>query len=269
LLALVGQLATTGLLTALSVRAAAKDADVLRQQPTYLKGDSRATVPEERLSELVDPTQTIDGTKPVIAEGHTSEGNQKTKARTPIRTPPRKWAPTETDLAKKYSADGHPWRRREISDMEIRLVDKDGFTFNVTCDEGTHHVDIIVTKVDPNTTSPHLLAQFDPPPTEPKASEVLYAKELYPLAYKHFEQVGNPATRVTGEFAWDNYRATKDKYVELLKKNMAADAAAKEAVRASKTYPYHADQGFTQVTQAQDHPELDNPLFDYILDKPE
>jgi hypothetical protein len=278
LLALIAQLGTTGLLTALSIRAAAKDADALKQEPKYLSNDPRSSVPDEKLAKLVDPSQTIDTTKPPVVEGHTTEPppnpdkkNHKTQSRTPVRPAPRKLNPDETAFAKKYPRDGHPWREHVIADDEINLVDKDGFVFNCHLESGgVLHVDIIVTKIDPATTSEHLLRQWRPRPTAPKASEVLYAKELYPLAYKHFEQIGKPVQRVRGEFAWDNYAAIKKKYVELLgpganPTQAVKDQAAKDAVRSAKSYPYHAAQGLSKVTEARDD-ELQE-LFYYWLDR--
>jgi hypothetical protein len=104
-----------------------------------------------------------------------------------------------------------------------------------------------------------------PRPTAPKASEVLYAKEIYPLAYKHFEQVGKPVQRVRGEFAWDNYDAIKKKYKALTDAGGDPDQSAKEAVRSAKSYPYHAAQGLSKVTEA--HDDDVQHLFYYWLDK--
>ena len=154
----------------------------------------------------------------------------------------------------------------------ISLVDKDRFQF--TCqreDEGVLHVDIIVTKIDPATTSQHLLRQMPPRPTVPKASEVLYAKELYPLAYKHFEQVGNPVQRVQGEFAWDNYDAVKKKYTELTRRGRRFGRVGQRsrALGRSRTSTMR-HEGVTKVTSARDDDlGAASTLRSTWLDKPE
>jgi len=271
LLALLAQLGATGLLTALSLRAAAKDADALKQKPDFLSGDPRATVPDETLAHLVDPhSPPIDTTKPPVAEGHTTKPppenekkNHKTKARTPIRPAPVQ--PNETAFARAYPSDGHPWIDHTITGTRISLIDKDNFQFICQLEPGgVLHVEIIVTVIDPKTTSQHLLQQM-PPTTVVKKSDVLKAKELYPLAYKHFEQLGTPVQRVRGEFAWDNYDATKKKYDELVKAGGDPVESAKEAVRSSKSYEHHARQHLSKVTEARD--EEWQHLFYYWLDK--
>jgi hypothetical protein len=269
IIVVIGTLAAAGFLTVISLKASGKAADNLNEQPNHLPNDPRASVPEEKLQQITNPDgPPMEIGERQIGEGDTTASNEhKTSANTPIEKPPVPLKPDETDLAKRYPADGHPWREHEITDNKIVLVDKDFFQFKCTITKkGTLHVEIIVTKIDPKTTSKHLLDQMPPTDVE-KRSDVLRAWEVYKLAYRHFEQIGNPVKWVRGEFAWDNYAGAKEAYDKLLKlpenKNRPRLEVAKEAVKSSLTYRYHAAEGMSTITYAKDNPV--QSLFNYRL----
>ncbi|HKO48095.1 MAG TPA: hypothetical protein VJV79_10245 [Polyangiaceae bacterium] len=271
LLAVLAEVTALGLLTAVSFRTSAKELEALNTKPTHLPNDPRASIPEERLKALVNPNEPkpIDLTEPPIAEGHTKNGKQKTTVTTAVKPPPPKIVkPSETGLAKKYAADGHPWRDRKITERLIYLEDKDGFVFKATCNDGTLEITII-TAYDP-AANPQFARSF-PGVTSPKRSEIMRASELYPKMYEHFEQVGNPVDRLEGLWAWDNMRPVKVKYDELIAKGMTEDAAAKEAVLYAPSYvKYHKQMGFNYVYKAKYLPEAGvsgDDLFSFTIDK--
>ena len=70
--------------------------------------------------------------------------------------------------------------------------------------------------------------------------------------YKHFEQVGNPVTRLEGVWVWSNYKDAKLKYDEEIGKGKSPRDAAMVAVKFARSYiRYHEPQGFTKVLDAE------------------
>jgi hypothetical protein len=99
-----------------------------------------------------------------------------------------------------------------------------------------------------------------------KYSEHIWAKKMFPLLYKHFEEVGNPVRYVEGQFIQENYAAVKEAY-ERLRRAMPDDAATKEAVKNAKTFKFHAEQGFTEVVHGQDYPNASKPQLGFFTFK--
>jgi hypothetical protein len=272
LLLLFTELTTLGLMTAVSFRASAREADALSTKPQHLPNDPRANVPEETLAKLTRPGERIDTTKPPIVEGHTKDGKQKTTVQTGAHpaAPARILKPDETDFADLYKPGLHKWKKYKIEEDEIHLIDKDDFEFHAKCDGGTLDITII-TVHDPALATPEFLAHFGP---NFKKSSVLSAKQLYPKMYAHFKQVGNPVVRLEGLWAWSNYKDAKAKFDQLLKDGMSEDAAAKIAVLHTRTFTeYHAKAhigGFTKpvVLEAKHLPEnRPSALFSFTIVK--
>jgi hypothetical protein len=223
-------------------------------------------VPEERLKALVNPNEPkpIDLTEPAIAEGHTKAGKQKTTVTTTVKPPPPKIVEaSETAFAKSYPDDGY-WRRRKLTEDEIFLEDKDGFQFKAKCDEGTLDI-TVVTEFDP-VLDPQFAEAF--PQLKVKThSERMYAGALIEKTYAHFAAVGNPVKRLEGSWAWANYRAAKKVYDAAIAAGIPEDKAVKDAIKGGLTFKYHAKQGFDQVTWARHRPELNPPLFNFVINK--
>ena len=149
ILALLAELTALGLMTAVSFRASAKEAESLSEKLKHLKPDDpRATVPDDILNKLTkapkpdDPI--IDTTVPPIVEGHTKKTpQQKSRMQTGVAAAPlaRTLAPKETDFAKAYRKDGHPWQEYKIGPDDIYLKDKDNFEFHATVTNGTLKID--------------------------------------------------------------------------------------------------------------------------------
>lgn len=263
MLALFAELTAVGLMTAISFKASANEASSLSTKPKYLDGgDTRASVPQDKIDRLVQKDQVINNTRTPVAEGHTKNVTQRTTVNTgvvAVEAGPR--PPKDTVFAKAYAQDGHPWRTYSITETEIDLMDKDGFVFHATCKDGT--LDITIVTVYEGNTNSNLDAHFN---NKPGKSTVLIAKDLYPKMYKHFEQVGNPVTRLEGMWAWSNYNDAKVKFDELVRGGMAEDAAAKVAVTYARSYiKYHKPMGFTNVTWAQHDP---GPrLFHFVIEQ--
>lgn len=265
MLALFAELTAVGLMTAMSFRASAKEAEHLNAKPRHLKDDVRANVPEDRLNDLTKPDELIDTTAPSIAEGNTKEIQHKTVVNTGISPAVRskRIGATKTEFAKLYSEDGHPWRRHLINKNEIHLVDKDGFIFHAVCLRGSLEL-TIATVFDPSATPE--LSVFFPGVIARKVSTVLMAKELYPRMYEYFEHVGNPVKKLDGAWAWTNYRDAKIKYDELLAQGMTESEAARVAVTYARSYvKYDLDRGFTRVISATHVPE--HRLFKFVIER--
>jgi hypothetical protein len=272
MLLLFSELVTVGLMTAVSFRASALEADALSTKPKHLPNDPRANVADDTLTKLTTAGEKIDTTKPPIVEGHTKDGKQKSKVQTGVAPAPvaKILTAEETAFARTYPPDRHPWKKYKIETDEIHLIDKDDFEFHATCDAGVLEITII-TNHDPKTATPAFLEHFGP---NFKKSEVLSAKDLYPKMYDHFRKVGNPPTRLQGLWAWTNYNDAKAKFDQLIKAGMSEDAAAKIAVLEARTFKqYHANPaigGFTHpvVTAAKHLPEnRPSALFSYTIDK--
>lgn len=263
MLTLFAELTAVGLMTAISFKASAAEAANLKTKPKYLDaGDMRASVPEDKIARLVQKDQVIDNTRPPIAEGHTKNVKQKTTVNTgvvAVEAGPH--APNETVFAKAYAEDGHPWRQYHISETEIELMDKDGFYFHATCKDGT--LDITIVTVYEGNVNPDMDLHFK---NTPGKSSVLIAKDLYPKMYKHFEQVGNPVTKLEGMWAWSNYKDAKAKFDELVAGGMGETEAAKVAVTYARTYvKYHKPMGFTKVSWAEHDPG--QRLFHFVIER--
>jgi len=251
-LALIAELAAVGLMTAVSLKASVKEGEVLSDQPKHLPGDPRVNVPDETLTNLTRRDgPVIDTTVPPVAEGHTARTpQQRTRVQTGVTPVPVRLDPHETDFAKAYPPDMHPWRRYRILRDEIELVDKDGFRFHAECNDGTLNI-TIYTVFDPKQ-NPRDAEYFGT--KNALKSTVMRAKDLYPRMYKHFEQAGNPVTRLEGSWAWTNYNDAKVKFDELIATGMEPRAAARVAVTYARSYiKYHKPMGFTRVVTAEHH----------------
>ncbi|MGC4092495.1 MAG: sulfite exporter TauE/SafE family protein [Polyangiaceae bacterium] len=266
LLLVFAELSAVGLMTAMSLKASAKEAEHLSSKPVHLQGDPRSNVSSNTLERIANPKERIDTTKPPVAEGHTKEVQQKTTVARAVK-PKGFVRPLETEFAKKYRKDGHPWQRHVITEDEIYLIDKDNFLFHAECKGGVLEITII-TNYDPVKT-PYFADDF-PGVTEFKKSEVLSAKELYPLMYKHFEEVGKPVTRLEGLWAWSNAADAKLEYDKLIK-TMSSKEAAKRAVLKARTFiSYHEPQGFGLVIEAEYLPgagRYGDDLFSFTIAK--
>ena len=143
-LQLLAELTAVGLMTAVSIKASASEADALSKKPKYLKPDDpRANVPDDTIKKLTEPPKPGDppidlAGRPAV-EGDTKETPQhKTKMQTGVTQAPvsAPLKPTETDFAKLYKKDGHQWQIYKLNEYEIHLKDADNFEFHATCDEG-------------------------------------------------------------------------------------------------------------------------------------
>jgi hypothetical protein len=250
LLALFHKLAAAGLLTYLSLRGSAGELQALNDRPRHVPSQGSTRPSGEKLADLTDPTATVDTTRPPEVEGHTSERAHTTRLRTGVADAPKVLGPQETEFARFYSEEKHPWERRVIDRQQIILEDQRGFVFRANCEDGTLHITII-TVVRPD--SPPALRRFYPSSTRTLRSDVLKARELYPKMYEHFEQVGNPVRRLEGMWAWDNYEDARKVYDELIsERGLSPGEAARIAVVHARTYvKYHRDRGFTRVVHAE------------------
>jgi hypothetical protein len=264
LLALVRNLAATGLLTYVSLRGAAGELANLEARPRHVASEGEARPSGEKLAALTNPGATIDTTRPPVVEGHplAAEGRQRTTVSTrPVAVRPL--GPEETAFAKFYRGKDHPWREVEVTRDYLFLFDKDGFSFEASCKRGTLSITIL-TNVGPD--SPAYLRRRFGNPRARKFSDVLWAKELYPLMYDHFESVGNRVKKLKGPWAWDNYRDAKQAYDRLLATHTPKEAAKLAVLEARTWKKYHRDQGLTKVLWA----ELveDAELFDFEIGRP-
>ena len=113
-------------------------------------------------------------------------------------------------------------------------MDRKGLVFEAECEDGTLHM-TIVTVVTPE--SPQSLLRSFPGLTGVLKSDVLKARELYPMMYEHFEQVGNPVRRLEGMWAWDNYDDARKVYDQLRSEDgLSSTEAAERAVLHARTY---------------------------------
>jgi hypothetical protein len=266
LLALIRNLAASGLLTYVSLRAAASELAHLQARPRHVASAGEARPSGEKLAALTDPRATIDTRTVPAAEGHGREGRHRTVLTT-HRVHPRIVAPEETEFAKFYGRERHRWRDRDLTKDEILLFDKDRFSFHAKCTQGTLSI-TIVTNVGPD--SPERIRRFFNNPKERKFSEVLRASELYPRMYRYFEEVGNPVKKLRGKWAWDNYEDAKKEFDRLMgdenNKLTAAQAARRAVLHARSWIKYHQHFGFTQVTSARHDPE--GEVFYFTIVKP-
>lgn len=199
LLALVRNLATTGLLTYVSLRASVREVENLTKKPDHVPNEGQARASGEKLAELTDPkAATVDTTKAPAAEGHTKQEVHKTTVEGVTPGHPQEVDASETTFAREYPEDPSKWKERYLSTTEFRFEDHKGFTFSATCDQGT--LTISAYPVNPKTR---------------ERSEHIKARKFYPLMYKHFEEVGNPVHTLEGQWADDNFKAAKEKYDEL------------------------------------------------------
>jgi hypothetical protein len=260
ILALFAELVAVGLMTAVSFRASAKEADSLDKRPRHFADDPRSNTPGDRLDALTNPREVVDTTQPPVAEGHTNEGGHKTTLNTGVAPAPAgRLGPKETEFAKFYPG-GRQWRKREIGTSEIELIDRDGFRFHAVCKKGT--LDITIATVFDPVANPPLIPYF-PQFASKEKSKVMKAESLYPKMYKHFEQVGNPVTTLDSSWAWTNYADAKVKFDELLAAGASEKEAAVAAVKSARSYRYHLAQGFTKVVSASHRPGL----FKFVMVK--
>jgi hypothetical protein len=253
-LKVLGELAALGMMTYFSYKASGRELDHLKTKPGQL-AEHQVSSPDqlkstkEKLDTLVDPKGTLDLTAAPVSEGHTSkpqasagakakEGRHKTAANlADVQRPqPTSLSPQETDLAKLFAHDDR-LIRADFSETDVILKDRDGYYFYATCNAGTLdiNVDLVNHKISPR-----------------KGSDVIKADQVYPLTYKHFEQVGNRVERLSAVWAKKNFEDAKAVYDSLLEKNVPPEAAALEAVRHARSYvKYHVKQGLTRVVQAE------------------
>ncbi|MCU1347358.1 MAG: hypothetical protein JWO56_388, partial [Acidobacteria bacterium] len=255
ILLLIAQLAAVGVLTVISLKASGKVADNLDQKPNHLPNDPRASVPEEKLTQIVDPNgPPMEIKEPPIAEGHTSEGEQHTTAKTGIEKPQTHLLPEETSFAKAYPKDETKWKYRELTKYKIQLFDHEDFGIMAEVNPDTLDLSIVIE----TTKGSKAAGTF-------KGSKELWAKDLYPKMYEHFKQQGVTVKSVSGAFMWDNVRDTSiplydRRMAEATAKNPNLSgaelestkfSAAVEAVKVAKTYHYHAEEGISKVVKAK------------------
>lgn len=264
LMALIRNLAATGLLSYVSLRAAAAELATLHARPRHVPDEGEARAASDKLDDLTNPGATVDATRPPTAEGHTREGTHKTTLRTGIPAHPKVIGPEQTEFATFYSEGKYKWKEREILDDYIHLVDRDRFSFEAKCHAGTLEI-TVVTNCGPSS-APTIRRFFGNPRTQ-RWSEILRASELFPKMYRHFEQVGNPVKRLKGMWAWDNYQDAKTEYDRLREGGMSAAAAAKIAVLHARTWiKYHRPMGFTEVVRARHEPDAE--VFTFLIVRP-
>jgi hypothetical protein len=265
LLALIGNLASAGLLTYVSLRASTREVENLNKKPKHLPNEGPARSSGDKLADLTNPKPTVDTTKPPPVEGHTKEEVHETTVESKPPTHPKVIAAWETEFAKLYPDDPTIWKYRKVSKTHIKLGDKERFYFHATCMNGTLSIEIFTT-IDPKTSPANLLAFF-PDLKEKRSAEHLIAKELYPRMYKHFSDVGNPVRKLVGSWAWVNYADAKPFYDEFIHKGLSSEDAAKQAVLHARSWSYHEAQGFTHVLSAKH--DAENSLFKFEITKPE
>jgi len=264
MLAVFAELTALGLMTAISFRASAKEADALCQKPKYLQAHPDANVAEETLDRLTKPGELIDRTKPPIAEGHSAEPQHKTTVNTGIRPAPKLVGPEDTAFAKAYPPDPSKYSHRELTKYKIQILDRDGFGLMAEVNPDTLDLTIVIE----TTKGSKRDGTF-------QGSKYFWAKDLYPKMYQHFAQQGVTVKSVSGTLMWDNVKDTSiPLYDRLLSdahtKKLTGDAfenakrdAAVKAVQVAKTYHYHVEAGIPQVT----HAERDGNGFDFKLER--
>ena len=266
ILAVLAELTALGMMTAISFRASAKEADNLTAKPKHLGNDPRANIADDRLKELTDPQETIDATKPPIAEGHTRDVEQKTTVNPSIKPAPKVLGPEETAFAKAYPKDASKYKVRELTKYKIQLFDHDDFGIMAEVDPATHDLTIVIETTKGSKAQRNFVG-----------SKYLWAKDLYPKMYEHFAQQGVEVKSVSGSFMWDNVRETSiPLYDKLMGEAMAANPnlagaelkaaqgkAAIEAVKVAKTFHYHAEAGISRVSYAK----KDGQAFDFKIER--
>jgi hypothetical protein len=283
-LGLLADLATLGLMTVVSIRAGKREAEVLGKKPKQLAGrdlplpgppgppqkpdttkpnqpgatsesapkDARLHSVDEKLNALTAQDGRVDLTGNPVSEGTAGKGRQETRTTTPLHHLDSV-KPEETVFAREYSADKHKWKRRIISEERLLLEDEHGFIFKANCNKATGALDVTIQTKDVKKVPPR--------------SPALWAKELFPRMYEHFEQVGNPVKRLDGTWAWDNYDSAKLKFDEEIGKGTPREEAEKIAVKHATTYlAYHEGRGFTKVVHAHINEEF--RVFEFEIEKP-
>jgi hypothetical protein len=271
MLALFAELTAVGLMTAVSIKASL-GGDALTKKARFLKPDDpRVSVPDDIMEGLAQPKDgapPVDLTRRPVVEGSTNETpHQKATLQTGVQKAlSARLQPNETEFAKAYPKDGHPWKKHKIGKQQIFLVDKDGFAFKATCMSGTIQEDLIMfTNFDPAKGLPPEVAVWVGNPTSFKKSEVLHAEELFPKMFKHFEQVGNPVKKMRVELSWVNYQDAKPTY-DALVKTRGKTEAAKKAVTQARSFKFLAAEGFTELIEASHDPA--GELFKFVVVKP-
>jgi hypothetical protein len=267
LLAVFAELTALGLMSAVSFRASAKEAEHLSAGPRHVKADAHANVPAEKLDDLTKPGKILDTTPPPIAEGHAKEVEQKALATTGIEPAPTPivLSPEETEFAKFYEKNNFKWSIRALTTHTINLHDHNHFGLTAEVDEKTGDLIIVI-----------LTTRGSKEKGDFVGAEHLWAKELYPKMYRYFAEQGVEIKSVSGTLMWGNIEHSLPRYEKLMNDAQSANphlsgqalqaaqrSAAEEAIRVAKTFKYHVDAGFGTIVRAK----KDGQNFDFKLTK--